>query len=247
MAESIAEKKPLPTYEPVGYIDLLRRNRTFRQLWLGQVVSQMGDWFDTIALYTIILNLPVRAVTSDCCSSRGLCRVFSLVRCRAWLPIGFSRQRIMIVSDILRAVVVLGFSVCAPRGSIVDHLCSDGFPTRTLHLLRTRQNRRDSFHCGGSRTGRRERDLVGHVVGDAHARRGDRRFDNRLVRHRCGLYSRRRELCLVGRIDCQHSRAKTPETRTAETDGKVVRSASAKPSTAFAMSKTGRACSRCCS
>ena len=47
--------KNLPTQ--VGYIDLLRRNRSFRQLWLGQVVSQMGDWFDTIALYTIILKL----------------------------------------------------------------------------------------------------------------------------------------------------------------------------------------------
>jgi len=43
--------------QQVGYIDLLRRNRSFRQLWLGQVVSQMGDWFDTIALYTIILQL----------------------------------------------------------------------------------------------------------------------------------------------------------------------------------------------
>src|SRR5918997_1658605 len=51
--------------QPVGYIDLLTRNRSFRQLWLGQVVSQMGDWF--------------------------------------------SRQKIMIWSDLLRAVVVLGF------------------------------------------------------------------------------------------------------------------------------------------
>ena len=43
--------KTLESSKPVGYIDLLRRNRNFRQLWLGQVVSQMGDWFDTIALY----------------------------------------------------------------------------------------------------------------------------------------------------------------------------------------------------
>ena len=32
-----------------GYVELLRRNRDFRQLWLGQVVSQLGDWFNTIA------------------------------------------------------------------------------------------------------------------------------------------------------------------------------------------------------
>ena len=47
-----AERPP-----PVGYATLLRGNRGFRFLWLGQVVSQMGDWFDTIAVYTIALRL----------------------------------------------------------------------------------------------------------------------------------------------------------------------------------------------
>ncbi|MFN2533608.1 MAG: hypothetical protein ABR555_20195, partial [Pyrinomonadaceae bacterium] len=42
---------------PVGYLELLRGNPGFRTLWLGQVVSQMGDWFDTIAVYTIALQL----------------------------------------------------------------------------------------------------------------------------------------------------------------------------------------------
>ena len=41
----------------VGYLELLRENRGFRQLWLGQVVSQLGDWFDTIAVMTLVLNL----------------------------------------------------------------------------------------------------------------------------------------------------------------------------------------------
>lgn len=41
----------------IGYVELLRGNRDFRQLWLGQIVSQLGDWFDTIAVYTIVLNL----------------------------------------------------------------------------------------------------------------------------------------------------------------------------------------------
>jgi predicted MFS family arabinose efflux permease len=99
--------KNLPTQ--VGYIDLLRRNRSFRQLWLGQVVSQMGDWFDTIALYTIILKLTGSG------RDVGLLLVARFVPSFFFGPISgviadrFSRQRIMIVSDILRAVVVLGF------------------------------------------------------------------------------------------------------------------------------------------
>ncbi len=96
---------------PVGYVELLRRNREFRLLWLGQVVSQMGDWFDTIALYTIALNLT------------GSGRAVSLILVARFVPsfvIGplsgvvvdrFPRRTIMIASDLGRAVVVLGFLV----------------------------------------------------------------------------------------------------------------------------------------
>jgi len=95
--------------QQVGYIDLLRRNRSFRQLWLGQVVSQMGDWFNTIALYTIILKLTGSG------RDVGLLLVARFVPSFLFGPISgvvadrFSRQRIMIISDLLRAVVVLGF------------------------------------------------------------------------------------------------------------------------------------------
>ncbi|MEO8434048.1 MAG: MFS transporter [Pyrinomonadaceae bacterium] len=97
------------SYKPVGYIELLRNNRGFRQLWLGQVVSQLGDWFNTIAVYTIVLNLT------------GSGRAVGLILVARFLPtffIGplsgviadrFSRRWIMIISDLLRAVVVLGF------------------------------------------------------------------------------------------------------------------------------------------
>ncbi|HVF51683.1 MAG TPA: MFS transporter [Pyrinomonadaceae bacterium] len=94
---------------PVGYFELLRRNRDFRYLWLGQVVSQLGDWFDTIALYTLVLRLT------------GSGRAVGLVLVARFLPsvvMGplsgvladrFNRRTIMIVSDLLRALVVLGF------------------------------------------------------------------------------------------------------------------------------------------
>jgi len=92
-----------------GYLELLRNNRNFRQLWLGQVVSQLGDWFNTIALYSLLLRLT------------GSGRAVGLLLVARFLPsfiVGplsgvvadrFSRRTIMIVSDILRAIVVLGF------------------------------------------------------------------------------------------------------------------------------------------
>jgi len=103
------DKKVPAAHASVGYIELLRNNRSFRQLWLGQVVSQMGDWFDTIALYTIILRLTGSG------RDVGLLLVARFVPSFFFGPIAgviadrFSRQRIMIVSDVLRAIVVLGF------------------------------------------------------------------------------------------------------------------------------------------
>jgi Arabinose efflux permease len=107
--KSQAINENLMPERPIGYIELLRGNKDFRQLWLGQVVSQMGDWFNTIALYSIVLKLT------------GSGRAVGLVLVARFLPtvvVGplsgviadrFSRRTIMIVSDVLRAFVVLGF------------------------------------------------------------------------------------------------------------------------------------------
>ncbi|MCX7792187.1 MAG: MFS transporter [Chloroflexaceae bacterium] len=40
-----------------GYLQVLRTNRNYRRLWYGQVVSQIGDWLDSVALFTLTLNL----------------------------------------------------------------------------------------------------------------------------------------------------------------------------------------------
>ena len=99
----------IDTPTPAGYLELLRGNRAFRQVWLGQVVSQMGDWFNTIALYTIILNLTGSG------RDVGLLLVARFIPSFVFGPLSgvladrFSRRSIMIVSDLLRAIVVLGF------------------------------------------------------------------------------------------------------------------------------------------
>ncbi len=105
-------RKVQPTVDTtpsVGYVELLRNNHKFRMLWLGQVVSQMGDWFDTIAVYTLALQLT------------GSSRSVALIMVARFLPsvvMGplsgvvadrFSRRSIMIASDVMRALVVLGF------------------------------------------------------------------------------------------------------------------------------------------
>ena len=39
----------------VGYLELLRTNANVRRLWSGAVISQFGDWFNTLALYRVAL------------------------------------------------------------------------------------------------------------------------------------------------------------------------------------------------
>jgi predicted MFS family arabinose efflux permease len=109
LEESASEKNARGAIEREGYVALLRRNRDFRYLWLGQVVSQLGDWFDTIALFTLVLKLT------------GSARAVGLVLVARFLPsvvLGplsgvladrFNRRHIMIASDVARALVVLGF------------------------------------------------------------------------------------------------------------------------------------------
>jgi MFS family permease len=109
LSELTPESKEQAAVRDVGYLDLLRRNRDFRRMWLGQVVSQLGDWFDTIAVFTLALRLT------------GSGRAVGLLLVARFLPsvvLGplagvladrFSRRSIMIWSDVLRAIIVLGF------------------------------------------------------------------------------------------------------------------------------------------
>lgn len=101
--------KRIATPPSAGYIELLRGNRNFRQLWLGQVVSQMGDWFDTIALYTIILNLTGSGRHIGLLMVARFVPSFVFGSLSGVVADRFNRRTIMIVSDLLRALVVLGF------------------------------------------------------------------------------------------------------------------------------------------
>ena len=40
-----------------SYSRLLRENQNFRRLWLAQIVSEIGDWFYALAVYSLILEL----------------------------------------------------------------------------------------------------------------------------------------------------------------------------------------------
>jgi len=94
---------------PVGYLELLRRNHDFRNLWIGQVVSELGDWFSTVALLNLMLDLTGRAQVVGW--------FFIIIHLPAVFIGPFSgvlvdrldRKKLMISMDLVRAFLVLGY------------------------------------------------------------------------------------------------------------------------------------------
>src|ERR1700741_2304381 len=66
ISESTDLMEPAPELEVTNislssYLRLLGGNHNFRRLWGAQVVSEIGDWFYTLAIYTLLLQLTGRA------------------------------------------------------------------------------------------------------------------------------------------------------------------------------------------
>jgi len=92
-----------------SYLALLRENRNFRLLWLAQIVSQLGDWFYTLAVYNLLLDL-----TGSKAQAVGFAVVLQVLPSTLAAPTAgvlndrISRKHIMIGADVARFFVVLG-------------------------------------------------------------------------------------------------------------------------------------------
>lgn len=92
----------------LGVRDVLRI-RSYRLLWLGQLVSEAGD-----GLTNLTLLLLVNALTGSTAALAGMAIVLAIPPLTIGLVAGtyvdrLDRRRIMLVADALRAIVVLGF------------------------------------------------------------------------------------------------------------------------------------------
>lgn len=100
------------------YVEFVRHNRDYRNLWYSQIISLMGDWFNLIASAALIAKL----------SGSGLAigGIF-LARLLPPLLLGpfvgvvadrFDRRKILIASDLLRTGVVLAFLLVRSEADI---------------------------------------------------------------------------------------------------------------------------------
>ncbi|MBK9168879.1 MAG: MFS transporter [Bryobacterales bacterium] len=93
----------------IHFSTLLRDNRNYRNLWLGQVVSEAGDHFNTIAVLSMALRV------DDSGFAVGGVMLARTVSAIAAAPVAgvlldrWDRKKVMLASDILRGFIGLGF------------------------------------------------------------------------------------------------------------------------------------------
>ena len=91
------------------YLALLRNNRNYRLLFIGQTISQLGDWFNTVAVYALVLDLTGSA-TAVAWMMIVQFLPFAIVGPVAGVVVDrVNRRRLMIAADLLRGCSVLGF------------------------------------------------------------------------------------------------------------------------------------------
>src|SRR5579864_3122671 len=89
--------------------ELLRQNRNYRYTWIGQVVSEIGDHFNNIAVFSLAMQTTRSGmVVSGVMLSRAIPAVMAGPLAGVVLD-RFDRKRIMLASDLVRAVVALAF------------------------------------------------------------------------------------------------------------------------------------------
>ncbi|MCZ6529596.1 MAG: MFS transporter [Chloroflexi bacterium] len=105
-------KRDVPVQDqrrPVGYLQLIRSNVDFRYLWVGQIVSLFGDWFNLIASAALVAQL-----TQSGLAVGGLF-VVRMVAQFVGTQVGgvaadrYNRKLLLISTDLARAVIVFGF------------------------------------------------------------------------------------------------------------------------------------------
>lgn len=98
--------------------ELLRTNRNYRYTWLGQIVSEVGDHFNSIAVFSLAINHKDGGiVVAGVLIARAIPMLFMGPLAGVALD-RFDRKRLMIASDLVRFVIALLFIPVSQAGGM---------------------------------------------------------------------------------------------------------------------------------
>ncbi len=91
------------------FTQLLRRNRNYRWTWMGQIVSEVGDHFNNVAVLSLAMD---ETHSGAAIAALMLSRAIPAIIVGPFAGVlldRFDRRRIMIASDLVRGVLAIGF------------------------------------------------------------------------------------------------------------------------------------------
>ncbi|MEZ4582851.1 MAG: MFS transporter [Caldilineaceae bacterium] len=101
-----------------GYGKLVRENANFRHLWFGQIVSLLGDWFNLIASASLIASLTGSGAAIGGLFVVRMLAPFLISPFAGVAADRYNRKHLLIVTDLVRGVVVLGFLLVRDAGDV---------------------------------------------------------------------------------------------------------------------------------
>lgn len=102
----------------VGYVQLVRQNTNFRNLWFGQIVSLLGDWFNLIASAALIGQLTQSGLAVGSLFVVRTLAPFLLSPLAGVVADRYNRKYILMAADLSRAIVVFGFLLVRKSGDV---------------------------------------------------------------------------------------------------------------------------------
>lgn len=103
------------------YRQLLKGNADFRRLWTGQVVSEIGDWLNSIAVLALAIQLAGPGHQGTAVAFYAIARhlpLFIFGPLAGVLADRLDRRHVMIAADCARGLLALGFVLAARFQSI---------------------------------------------------------------------------------------------------------------------------------
>ena len=147
---------------------LLRQNPNYRYTWMAQVVSEMGDYFNNIAVFALVMEKSGSGlVVTGVMLSRAIPAVLAGPVAGVLLD-RLDRRRIMIVSDLVRALIALAFVLTIHQPRPVAALRAERRPDVRVAVLHRRARRDSAHHRHARRTACRQLADPDHAVGHAH-------------------------------------------------------------------------------
>lgn len=102
----------------IGYFALIGQNNNYRSLWVGEIISLFGDWFNLIASAALISSLTTSGLAIGGLFVVRMLAPFLVSPLAGVVADRYNRKHLLILSDIARGIIVIGFLFIREPGHV---------------------------------------------------------------------------------------------------------------------------------